>query len=125
MVYDPERKLDPGNTAGIYYGQIDVGCDMRLRFGGRQVFIGRIADAQPRVPVLGRGRGRDRDDPGDGLPGQAGADPGPGPISDRFYDGWPDEITNIRVNRILDACEVPAADRDIEAGGQKHHGHGL
>ena len=119
VVYDPERKLDPGNTAGTYYGQIDVGCDLRLRFGGRQVFIGRIADLSHEFQYLGADVVAIATIQVTGYQGKLALIPSLALSTIGFYDYWPDEITNVRVNRILDGCDVPAADRDIEAGGQK------
>ena len=118
VLYDPERKLDPKNTAGIYYGQIDVGADIRLRFGGRQVFIGRIATLNHEFQFLGGDVVAIATIQATGYQGKLALIPVLALSANGFMDGWPDEITNTRVNRILDACEVAAADRDVEAGGQ-------
>ena len=119
VVYDPERKLDPKNTAGIYYGQIDVGCDLRLRFGGRQVFIGRIQTLAHEFQFFGSDTVAIATIQVTGYQGKIALIPALALSPDGFgVVGFPDEVTNARVNRILDACEIAAADRDIEAGGQ-------
>jgi hypothetical protein len=119
VLWDPERKLDPKNTTGPYYGQIDVGADLRLRFGGRQVFIGRIQTLAHEFQFFGSDTVAIANMQVTGHQGKLALIPALALSLDGFGTAlWPDEITYTRVNRILDACEVPAADRDIEAGGQ-------
>jgi hypothetical protein len=116
---DPERVLDPGNASGIYYGQIDVGAELRLRFAGRQVFIGRITTLdhqfQPRSGAEAVAIARIA---AQGYQGKLALIPFLACSTDGFYaDIYAAESTSVRVNRILDHCAIPAADRDIEAGG--------
>lgn len=118
-LYDPTRKLDPKNTAGPYYGQIDVGSDLRLRFGGRQVFIGRIATLGHEFQYLGRDVVAIANMTAVGYQGKLALIPALALSTDGWYsDTMPDQITSVRVGEILDAAAVPVADRDIEAGGQ-------
>jgi hypothetical protein len=118
ILFDPERDLDPGNTAGIYYGQIDVGCDIRLRFGGRQVFIGRIAQLSHEFDTSVSPTVAIATIQATGYQGKIALISALSLSLDGFNGGWPEENTYARVNRILDGCAVAAADRDIETGGQ-------
>jgi hypothetical protein len=120
VLIDPERELDPGNSAGPWYGQIDVGSDVRLTFGGRVVFIGRITTLshefrhRPGEPAMAIANVQAQ-----GFQGKLALISALSLSSDGFYaDTFPDEVTYTRINRILDACAVPSADRDIQTGGE-------
>lgn len=116
---DPERDLDPKNTAGIYYGQIDVGADLRLRFGGRQVFIGRITSLSHEFRVRsGAEAVAIASIQAQSYQGKLALIPFLATSVDGFFtDAYPVESTAARVNRILDRTAVASADRDIETGG--------
>lgn len=120
QVYDPGRDLDPKNTSGVYYGQIDVGADFRMRFAGRTVFVGRITTLEHKLEPP----------PGHGLEPVAIASVQAlehmALLSSVMLPGVPypsgaDEPTGTRIARILDLAGA-ALDaglyRDIEAGGQ-------
>lgn len=115
---DKERDLDPANSAGIYYGQIDVGCDLRLRFGGRQVFIGRIVSIKHQFQYVGVDVLAVANIAVDGYQSKLALIPAIACSNDAWVsDTYPDEITSARINRILNYCDVPTANRDIESGG--------
>ena len=122
-LYDPALDLDPGNTAGSWYGLIDVGAEIRISMGLVD-FYGRITDiahdlepapwagAAP-MPVAhlsaldpqGRVSGVD-------LPVGSGS----------FYPV--DETTNARIARIVAYAQVPGSHR-IATGGRLLLGSGV
>ena len=120
QLYDPDRILDPANASGPYYGQIDVGADIRFLFGGRQVFLGRI---QTLDHVLEPPTGMEAPVAIASIDAQEYQ--GKLALTNLWAIAWPDqafdadESSSARVNRILDMAQVGLGpgERDIHTGG--------
>jgi hypothetical protein len=108
MLYDPQRRFDPGNAASDWHGDLDIGTKAQLWISSNRHFIGWIestewADGVATLQLMDRIAWLARK---------------------RYNANRQAETSDVRVTAILTAVGVAAGERLVTAGGvQLHSSH--